>query len=416
MKTLAVCLALLGLLVINNSSASEILVKVGDREITSRQLELAMASAPYATQFPAMDEKDQARLRGDMLLRLVHAEALYQQALKQDLDKDPDFLKELANFQTTLLAQRYLTTIRDQFAIPDSVEKTLQAKYQGNGDALAASRSAYVARQFPEFKTAHIKQLKQRYHVKTLTDKLSDRKALTPDTVLLTGDEISVKAGDLLSQNDLSVLDKNQITSKLEEWSQLLVLARAANDQNIDIQDQLRDYQHQLLINLLLDKKQQEWIPDQNTLQQHFLQHPEIGYIPERRQIGQIVVASEQLARQLSNRIQSGESLFELAVQYSIDPYGREHSGDMGWLPENSGMPEIETALKQLADGEISPVIKTAKGYHLVMIVNRKPAEHKGFAAIKDRVRQAILSEKIPLYLKTVMHNYPLQWTIPDHQ
>ncbi len=415
MKTFTFCLALLGLLSINNCIANETLVKVGNSVITSRQLEVAMASAPYATQFPAMDEKDQAHLRGDMLLRLVHAEALYLHAKQQGLDNDPVFTKEMAIFKTTLLAQRYLNTIRDQFTIPDSVEKTLQKQYKGNSDALTASRSAYVARQFPDFKTAHIKQLKQRYHVITHTDKLSDPKALTADTVLLTGDGFSVTTGDLLPLDNSGVIVTEQIKSKLEEWGQLLILARAAKDQSIDTQDQLRDYQHQLLINMLLEKKQKEWIPDKNTLQQYFQKHPEIAYIPERRQIGQIVVASEQLAKQLRQRIQSGESLFELASQYSIDTYGREHSGDMGWLPENSSLPEIETELKRLPDGEISPIIKSAKGYHLVMIVNRKPAESKDFAAIEDRVRQAILSEKMPAYLKTVMHNYPLQWTIPDH-
>ena len=88
----------------------------------------------------------------------------------------------------------------------------------------------------------------------------------------------------------------------------------------------------------------------------------------------------------------------------------------MGWLPENSGMPEIEAELKKLADGEVSSVIHTSKGYHLVMIVNRKPAEHKNFAAIKDRVIQAVIAEKMPVYLSALLENYPLEWTMPDHQ
>lgn len=397
------------------SLADDVLVKVGGAEIRSSQLEQAMASAPYATQFPSMDEKDQARLRGDMLLRLIHAEALYQQALTLKLDKRTAFKQEMTSFRTGLLARRYLNRIRDQFKIPESIEQSLQQQYTGNGDAMTASRSAYVAKHFAAFKEKQIDQLKQRYHVTPHLAQLHKHGVISPNAVLLTGDGFSIKAGDILAQNELAQMDTEQIEAELEQWSQLLALARAAEDQSIDIDAQLDDYKHQLLVKLLLEQKNREWIPDKKTLETYFHDHSELGYIPERRQIGQIVVASEALAEQLRHRIQSGESLFELASQYSIDPYGREHSGDMGWLAENSGMPEIEAQLDGLADGEVSPVIKAAKGYHLVMIVNRKPAERKDFKAIQDRVKQALIAEKLPAYLKEIMANSALEWSIPNH-
>ena len=140
-----------------------------------------------------------------------------------------------------------------------------------------------------------------------------------------------------------------------------------------------------------------------------------IGYIPERRQIGQIVVESRVEAERLRSRIEAGESLFNLAAQYSIDPYGRQHSGDMGWLKEGSGAETIEMALKELPDHRVSEPIKTAKGWHLVMIVNRKPSEQKDFAAVKDRIRQKLIAEKMNEYLKTVTAKYPLEWKINDH-
>jgi peptidyl-prolyl cis-trans isomerase C len=76
----------------------------------------------------------------------------------------------------------------------------------------------------------------------------------------------------------------------------------------------------------------------------------------------------------MRSRILAGESLFELAGQYSIDAYGRQRSGDMGWLKEGSATKEIEQAIKNLQNNELSEVIKTDKGWHLVLIVNRKPS------------------------------------------
>ena len=62
--------------------ANKVLVTIGKSgQVTGQQLETAMQAAPFATQFPSMDEQDQAYLRGDMLLRLARSEALYQEAI-----------------------------------------------------------------------------------------------------------------------------------------------------------------------------------------------------------------------------------------------------------------------------------------------------------------------------------------------
>lgn len=86
----------------------------------------------------------------------------------------------------------------------------------------------------------------------------------------------------------------------------------------------------------------------------------------------------------------------------------------MGWLREGSGFDAIEQALKKLPDNQVSDIIQTPKGWHLVMIVNRKPAEHKEFAGIKDRVKQALIAEKMTAYLEQVVARHPLDWQIKD--
>lgn len=165
-----------------------------------------------------------------------------------------------------------------------------------------------------------------------------------------------------------------------------------------------------------MSEKEQQWISDESVLRDYFQKHPKIAYIPERRQIGQIVLASKQEAEQMRTRILAGESLFTLAGQHSIDAYGKQRSGDMGWLKEGSASQEIETALKDLQDNEPSVVIQTDKGWHIVVIVNRKPAERKDYAAIKDRVRQKFLAEKMTAYLQEVIAKHPLHWKIGDHE
>lgn len=391
--------------------ADKVLVTIGKSgQVTQQQLESAMSAAPFSSQFPSMDEKDQAYLRGDILLRMARAEALYQEAVDVGHNQSVMFRQEMSNFKTSLLAQRYLTTLRQQMKVPKEVEQQLIENTQANNDATIAARSAYIAKHFVALKNDNIKQLINEAHVKTYFDRL-DKKPM-PETILAEGDELSIKYVDVVPVQNMQGPDKQRIEEKVNEWIELMLMAKAAVKQGENVDAQLEEYQHNLSIRLLLAEKEGQWVPDEQVLIEFFQKHPEIGLIPERRQIGQIVLASKQQAEDIKARINKGESLFELAGKYSVDPYGKQRSGDMGWLKEGSADKEIEWAIKDLKDNEVSEIIKTKKGWHLVTIVTRKPSEQKNYAAITDRVRQKLIAEKMTVYLQEVTKKHPLQWKI----
>jgi peptidyl-prolyl cis-trans isomerase C len=338
---------------------AQVLAKVGEGVVTSEQLERAISSSPFAQQFPSLDEREQSRLRIDFLNRLVGFELLYQEARRLKLEQSATFQHELKAFERSLLAKAYLERLRDQIKVPQAKLQAWRQQYRQEPDALAAARAQFVAHYYQKRKEQELAKFKTRF-------------------------------GNL---------------DETEVW------ARAARRAKLDVSRQLAGYRRERLVQLLLERKEKEWIPSEKVLQSYYLHHPEIGLIPERRHIAQIVVASRELAERLRARVIEGESLFRLAGDYSIDPYGRERAGDMGWLPAGSGMAEIEAVLANLADGEISPVIATPRGFHLVMIVERKPAEQKPFESVSDRVRRALLAEKLPKYLESLAKRYPVRFS-----
>ena len=407
-------ITLLFSLVCTLAYAEKVLVTIGESgQVTDAQLEVAMQAAPFATQFPAMDEKDQAYLRGDMLLRMARSEALYQEAVAAEKNQSIIFQQEMGNFKTALLAQRYLVNLREQIQIPEQIEQKLSTQMQGNSDGLIAARSAYIAKHFTAIKEESINNLIKQAKVKTYFERLD--KTPTADTVLAEGEGLNIKYADLVPAPNQATIDKKQLTEKVNEWVRLILMAKAAEAQGENVDAQIQEYAHNLTIRLLLTEKEQQWIPDEKVLRDYFQKKPNIGYIPERRQIGQIVLGTRPEAENMRARIIAGESLFELAGQYSTDPYGRQRSGDMGWLKEGSAAPAIENAIKNLKDNEISEIVQTDKGWHIIVIVNRKPSERKDYAAIKDRVRQKLIAEKMTVYLEQVVAKHPLQWQIEDN-
>jgi peptidyl-prolyl cis-trans isomerase C len=176
--------------------------------------------------------------------------------------------------------------------------------------------------------------------------------------------------------------------------------------------DKLARFAEERLPALLIERKQQEWTTDEKALREFYDANPQIGRLEERRHIGQLVSASREQAEKLRQRILDGESLFILAAEHSIDPYGREHKGDMGWQLEGRSHPAIEAGIKELADNQISEVIETPMGFHLVTILERRPGGQKRYDAVRDRVRQIWITEHMAGYMSQLGERYQVVWHV----
>ena len=76
---------------------------------------------------------------------------------------------------------------------------------------------------------------------------------------------------------------------------------------------------------------------------------------------------------QIRKRILEGESSFSaMAVLYSEDPGSARKGGELGFTGRGEFAPEFETAAFNLRDGEISEVIETQFGFHIIQLIERR--------------------------------------------
>ncbi len=77
----------------------------------------------------------------------------------------------------------------------------------------------------------------------------------------------------------------------------------------------------------------------------------------------------------IRTEILAGNASFEdMALQFSIDRAAKRNQGHMGFITANQYPYTFETAAYQTAPGEISPVIETPFGYHIVKVNGKRPA------------------------------------------
>jgi len=89
----------------------------------------------------------------------------------------------------------------------------------------------------------------------------------------------------------------------------------------------------------------------------------------------------------------SGADFAELAIKYSDDGSGRE-GGNLGWTSRGNFVPEFEAAAFQLEKGELSEVVETEYGFHLIELIDRRGNQvNTRHILIRPRITEADLAK-----------------------
>lgn len=101
--------------------------------------------------------------------------------------------------------------------------------------------------------------------------------------------------------------------------------------------------------------------------------------------------ADKQQARQKADsllaRVQAGEDFAKLAQEHSDDPGSKANGGDLGWMGRGQTVPAFEKAAYALTQpNELSPVVESPFGYHIIQFLERKAPAAVPYEQVKDRI------------------------------
>jgi peptidyl-prolyl cis-trans isomerase SurA len=99
-------------------------------------------------------------------------------------------------------------------------------------------------------------------------------------------------------------------------------------------------------------------------------------------------------ALQLHKRIMDGESFDLLIVKYSQGPAAAQ-GGDVGFIERGTIIPEVEAAAFKLPVGQVSAVIESSVGFHIIQVLDKKGAGLKPIAAVREEIKTKIEDEKL---------------------
>jgi len=132
-------------------------------------------------------------------------------------------------------------------------------------------------------------------------------------------------------------------------------------------------------------------IPEADV-QSYYNQHPKDFVHPEEVRARQIVVANEETAKSIRLQLTQGADFASLAKAHSLSP-DKEQGGDLGFFTKGD-MPEEFDIVFSLEVGKISPIVKTAYGYHLFRVEERHPEKQMTPSEAAERIRAQLTQER----------------------
>ncbi|MBL0450833.1 peptidylprolyl isomerase [Aeromonas caviae] len=136
--------------------------------------------------------------------------------------------------------------------------------------------------------------------------------------------------------------------------------------------------------------------------QDYYDQHQDLFQRPERRQVAHILIpfgkdekAAEQKAEAVLAKAKAGDDFAALAKADSSDTFSAKKGGELDWFEKGVMDPAFEKAAFALAKaGDLSAVVKSPFGFHIIKLLAVEPAKTKPFVDVMSDTIARLQSEK----------------------
>ena len=176
-----------------------------------------------------------------------------------------------------------------------------------------------------------------------------------------------------------------------------LILQQASKDgldKGSDIEEKLYDLKKRLIVESFLKKKVEvESKVSDEDMKKFYEQNKEKFKSGEQIKASHILVKTEKEAKDIAAQLKAGGNFEELAKKHSADSSATK-GGDLGWFGKGSMVPAFEKAALALKDGQVSDVVKSDFGYHIIKLTGKRPAGIRPFEEVKEQIKGAIMPTK----------------------
>ncbi len=196
----------------------------------------------------------------------------------------------------------------------------------------------------------------------------------------------------------------------LQRIVQGLVISKIARDKEFEKRAEIREQLELLTADLLASEYIKKEVVakisvSEDDMKLFYKAHQEDFKAPEMVRARHILIKVDKSASEddkkkakdkaegILKRIKSGEDFAKLASEFSDDPGSKTKGGDLGLFQRGKMVPAFEEVAFSLNAGEVSDVVETRFGFHLIKVEEKKEAAIEPYDKVKEKIGEKVRAE-----------------------
>lgn len=176
-----------------------------------------------------------------------------------------------------------------------------------------------------------------------------------------------------------------------------LILQQAAKDgldKGKDLEERMAEVKKRIVVDLFLKKKvETEAKISDEELKGFYEKNLDKFKSGEQIRASHILVKAESEAQAIQEQLKKGGNFEELAKSKSVDSSAAK-GGDLGWFGKGNMVPAFEKAAFALKEGQVSGIVKSDFGFHIIKLTGKRAAGTRPFDEVKEQIKSALLPQK----------------------
>jgi peptidyl-prolyl cis-trans isomerase C len=207
----------------------------------------------------------------------------------------------------------------------------------------------------------------------------------------------ATKNGFMPSDEELEA----ELSNQSVRFGGLEAFRSALEQQGLSLEDARSDLRRDMGIQRLIDEKiGAAVLVTEEEKQSFYDENQEAMQSPERFKVAHILIgvedsatteekaAARKKAESIRSMVDAGQDFADLARRNSDDPGSKDTGGELPMMRRGETVAPFEAAALTLAPGELSDVVETQYGYHVIKMVERHEAGTSSYEEVQERIGQ----------------------------
>lgn len=136
----------------------------------------------------------------------------------------------------------------------------------------------------------------------------------------------------------------------------------------------------------------------------------------EEIKVSHILVDSEEKAKKIKKELSKGAKFATLAKESSMDEGSKANNGEIGYVLKGQLVPEFENKAFSMKVKEISDPVKTQFGWHVIQVLDKRPAQVPTAESEKPNIKAKLSREVIEKYFADLSSKAEVTLSLPKSE